>query len=427
MVTEQEEKIRISVIMYGGLSYGGAHRQVIRLLCNLDKSKFDITYFWCVPKQDTGSTFVWPELDYNNISLLESSGVKVVEFHANGRDVRKKHHPWIDTNFFDLFHESDYDLVFASRAGYPEYPFTRIAKPIIEWNVFGCVDNSSNLVYSVHSSDWTYGNWKSQAPACHGEVVYPSVPMPALCISLRADLAIPDDEIVFGFHQRVDDHIYGEQALRAYALALPRFQVKTRFLILGGSGHYKSLAAALDVPVIFLPVTKDYEGVSKFLNTLNIFAHSGGAGETLAITIQEAMIHGKAIITMDIPGKPNGQIGTMRGKGFVANNVEHYSELMLNLAHDVALRTTAATEAVVIAERLYSNQAVAHAFEKIFTEKYNEFKRKPIKISKSIYLNDWLESHQHIRAALSFVTSIFRRPLKAILKLSRLLKNFHPS
>jgi len=83
------------MIMYGGLSYGGAHRQTIRLACALDPERFAINYFWCKPNPDLHSDFVWPELDYSNIELMRSHGINVIEFQTRTRDISHRYQRWI--------------------------------------------------------------------------------------------------------------------------------------------------------------------------------------------------------------------------------------------------------------------------------------------------------------------------------------------
>jgi len=380
--------------MYGGLSYGGAHRQMIRLLCALDKTKYRIVYFWCVPKPDLNSTFVWPELDYSNIKLLESNGIEVVEFTSNGRDVAKKYHPWIDTNFFEIFKKYKTDLIFSSRAGYPEYPFVKLREPIVEWNVFGCVDNSSNLVYSVHSSDWTFNAWSRQNPNCRGEVIYPPVPNPVGIESFKEELKIELEDIVLGFHQRDDDHIYGEQAMRAYAILRPEVARNAKFVVLGGSEKYKMLASKLGINVHFLPIAKDYRDVSKFLNTLDIFTHTGGAGETLAITVQEAMIHGLPVVTMRLEDVPNGQIETLHGAGLVVNTIEEYSMAICELIQNDKKRSDLGSFAKQIAIDNYNYKIAVDKFDRVFNEISKKYINVKFRKSITVCLNEFFGDNE---------------------------------
>lgn len=381
-----EMPVNVSVIMYGGLSYGGAHRQMIRLLCSMNTSKFNFTYFWCRPNQDIGSDFVWPELDYSNIILMESHGIRVIEFSARTRDISKRFHPWIDTDFFEKYSEVKTDLIFCCRAGYPEYPFVKLREPVVEWNIFGCTDSSANLVHSVLISEWSYQQWRKNAPNRSGEIIYPSVPAPADVRPLRQSLAIESDTVVLGFHQRVDEHIYGEQALRAYALALPHLKRKSRFIIVGGSQRYRSLAAELGIPVLFLPVMKAYEDVSAFLLSLDIFSHSGGAGEAHGTVIQEAMMHGLAVVTMRVPGCADGQVGTMADTGIVTDTVNDYAAAIVTLVNDSTARADHGGRARKHALHNYSSAVVASKFERLLIEKAAAYQGRKFRPFDSVNL-----------------------------------------
>jgi len=376
MAVTQDHLIHISMIMYGGLSYGGAHRQTIRLACAMDKSRFAITYFWCKPNPDLHSDFVWPELDYSNIELMRSNGINVVEFTARTRDIAHKYHRWIDTNFFEEYAKVKTDLIFASRAGYPEYPFIMLREPIIEWNIFGCADASPNIVYSAAISHWAQANWKKVGLNKESEIIYPAVPAPADVPSIRNQLGIPENTVALGFHQRQDDHIYAEHALRAYAAALPQLDKPSCFIIVGGSPKYRVLAQQLQVDVHFAPIAKDYETVSSFLNTLDIFAHSGGAGEAHGTVIQEAMMHALPSITMLIEGKADGQVGTMAGSGIVTRSVEEYASAIVELVNDQQRRRQLGELASRIALEHYAVEPVVRRFEEIFTEKAATYRNR---------------------------------------------------
>ncbi|MBG7620177.1 glycosyltransferase family 4 protein [Herbaspirillum sp. AP02] len=397
MKNSSDQRIHISMIMYGGLSYGGAHRQTIRLACALDPGRFAINYFWCKPNPDLHSDFVWPELDYSNIELMRSHGINVIEFQTRTRDISHRYQRWIDTTFFEEYNKVRTDLVFASRGGYPEYPFILLREPVIEWNIFGCADRSANLIYSAAISHWAHETWRQAALPVEAEIVYPAVPGPAEVADLRGQLGIDAETIVLGFHQRQDDHIYGEHALRAYAQALPLLEKPSRFLIVGGSPKYRRLAAELDIDVGFLPIAKDYEAVSSFLHTLDIFAHSGGAGEAHGTVIQEAMMHALPSITMLIEGKADGQVGTMAGTGMVTRSVAEYAAAITELVNDENRRKTLGAMAHNIAHERYAIAPVARHFEKVFLEKATAYRRRRFSRINRVAVDYFVESTPLLR------------------------------
>lgn len=371
-----DRRIRISVIMYGGLSYGGAHRLLIRMLCHLDMNRFKVTYFWCEPGEDIGSDFVWPELDYSNISLLKAHDIDVVQFKVAGRDIRNRYHPWFTSDFFDRYGEIETDVVLTSRSGHTEYPFLLLREPVVEWNIFGDADRSPNLVHSVATSDWTHRRWLQRAVRKSSSLIYPGVPEPTDAASLRTELGIPAEAVVLGFHQRNDDNIYGEHALRAYAQALPRLSTATAFVILGGSPKYRRLADELGVEVRILPIAKDSDTVSRFLKTLDVFAHSGGAGEALGVVFQEAMMHSLPSITMLLPDRADGQVATMAGSGIVTSSVDEYAAAIVELVNSEQRRRDLGEIGHGVAVAKYTMPAVGREFSDLLESVYHQYRGK---------------------------------------------------
>lgn len=415
MAAVPDQRIHISMIMYGGLSYGGAHRQTIRLACAMDMTRFAVNYFWCKPNQDLHSDFVWPELDYSNIELMKSHGINVIEFTARTRDISNKYHRWLDTTFFEEYAKVKTDLVFASRGGYAEFPFIMLREPIIEWNIFGCADVSPNIVYSAAISHWAHTNWEKGHIDKESEIIYPAVPDPAEVGDMRQNLNISDEIIVLGFHQRQDEHIYGEHALRAYAAALPHLEKPSCFIIVGGSPKYQNLAVELHVDVKFVPVAKNYETVSSFLRTLDIFAHSGGAGEAHGTVIQEAMMHGLPSITMLLEGKADGQVGTMAGAGVVTRSINEYAQAIIDLVNDDNRRLVLGTKAREIANERYAIAPVTRRFEEIFTEKAEKYRGRRFSRMNRVVLDYLIESSpllKRIYARLSFLRRFSDWPSK---------------
>lgn len=372
-----KKKINISIITYAGISYGGAHRQVIRMACALDKKKFNVRFFWCRHNKDIGSSFIFPKLDFNNLKILKKNKVDVVEFKVESRDIRRRYHPWINTNFWTVFNKYETDLVFSARSGHPEYPVSFMKYPVIEWNVFASIDTSKNLVMSVSQSNWVQEKWlKSGGDPSKNTLIYPFVPLPQTEKNLRESLGVRKDEILIGFHQREDDGIYGEQALQAYSMLSSRLRIKTRFVILGGSNKYLALARKLKLDLIKLPIATNFNDVSLFLNSLDIYAHSGGAGETLCIAIQEAMIHSLPIITMDIDNKPNAQISTLKNSGIIVNNVEEYSKKLDFLIRNKGDRIRHGEIAKKNAINEYSEKSCMIKFTNLFFDMHKKYKNK---------------------------------------------------
>lgn len=402
-------RIRVSVVMYGGLSYGGAHKLIIRMLCHLDMTRFKVTYFWCEPGEDIGSDFVWPELDYSNIDLLRAHGVDVVQFSVAGRDTRNRYHPWLETDFFERYREVETDVVLTSRSGHTEYPFFLLREPVVEWNIFGDADRSANLVHSVATSDYTHRRWLKRAVRKPNSIIYPGVPEPAEAESFRQELGIGADVVVLGFHQRNDDNIYGEHTLRAYAKALPQLSEGTAFIILGGSPRYLALIQELGVHVHVLPIAKNPTAISRFLRTLDIFAHSGGAGEALGVVFQEAMMHSLPSITMLLQGRPDGQVATLAGSGIVTRSVTEYAEAIVELVNSKERRKQLGKLGHAVAVSKYAMPAVGREFSNLLQRVYQKYEGRKFSPDYRAQIDMLLESSPSYRELKSLLRRAVRR------------------
>jgi FkbM family methyltransferase len=368
--------INISFVHYGGLTYAGAQRQAMRLACSLDKQRFKVRYFWCRHQRSGGSTAPFPKICPELADELLAAGVEVIEFQVGYRELGVLGYPWSETDFFELFAKYPTDIVFSVRAGEPEYPFIKIDKPLVEWNVFGIVDPSPNLVYSVAVSPWIRNLWLSNGgnPEKSG-VCLSSVSQPTTD-SLRKKFGIAKEELVVGFHQRDDNHLAAPYIFEALAAIRSKGRPLPRIMILGGGSLYKELASQFKLDVIFLPLTPDFNEVSRFLNTLDIFTHNGAAGESLGIAIQEAMAHGLPIVSMKGPN--NGHIEVVGGAGRVCSTQEEYTAFLETLLFDVAERENRSRAARTRAESVFSAETVAGYFSRVFEGVYAQYCAKPM-------------------------------------------------
>ena len=123
---------KIAFIKYGGLAAGGTEIHLQTLAANLPSNTFDIDYFYCDATKYIGSNWKHPDTDIYRKQYLENSNVNLIKFHVEAKDITKPYHPWLGTDFWQKFNETDYDLIISARAGHPEYPFTQILNtPII--------------------------------------------------------------------------------------------------------------------------------------------------------------------------------------------------------------------------------------------------------------------------------------------------------
>jgi glycosyltransferase involved in cell wall biosynthesis len=371
--------INITFIQYGGMTY----RTVKNLAIKLDKSKFNVNYMWCKPGIDLYSSFTHPvpldkEVDLQTKELT-NAGVNVLEFIVNERFIPDPNLPWRGTNFWKIYNSIDTDVVFTWRSGRQEYPFCHISEPVVEWNVFGGYDKSINIVKSLAISPWCQEDFiKNGGKKEDSEVVFLPLSPPSTTKNLRNELNIDNDTIVCGMHQRVEDAIFDKHSLNAIKFAMQNSNKKIDFIFLGGSKKYKEYASFLGIKGHFLKSSMDYNFISEFLNTLNIYTHSRRDGETLGAAIQEAMIHSLPVVSHT--SQWNAHIDTIGPGGVVLDSQSEYSETLLQWIENFDAAKEIGEKGCDFANGRYSWERVLLQVEKVFEDVYK---------NKSKLILDW--------------------------------------
>ena len=117
--------INIAFIKFGGLSSGGTEVSFQNVAINLSK-KYNVDYLYCDSAPYIGSDWIHPDTDIFRKKIIEKSDVKLKKFVVGYKDVTTRIHKWINTDFWKIFDEKKYDLIFFTNAGAPEYPYTEI-------------------------------------------------------------------------------------------------------------------------------------------------------------------------------------------------------------------------------------------------------------------------------------------------------------
>lgn len=342
-------KYKIAFIKFGGLSAGGTERWLQMMAANVDRTRFDIDYYYCDAAPYIGLDYKHSNTDPHRKKYMEDHGVNLIKFHVGAKDITKPHHPWIDTDFWDVFDGSKYDLVQTAKAGHPEYPYVEMKNKVVEYvTLSGMVDHSPNIVKSIHISHWSKDVWlKAGGNPEKAEVIYIPVEEPCTKYTFREELGIPGDAIVCGFHQRNDDNIASEIQLAAiHRIDDPRVHT----VVLGGGSSYREQVSKLGMrKVHFLPHTGDQHVISKFLNTLDIYTHGRSDGETFGTVLAEAMFHGKPCISHYAKNGSNAMQETIGPAGYVVHSVDEYRRVLKRFVRDPDLRMSLGR-----AGRLYS-------------------------------------------------------------------------
>lgn len=320
-------KIKIAFIKFGGLAATGTEKWYQVIAANLPEDEFIVDYYYCDAAPYIGSDFEHPTTDESRLNFMNSSSVNLIKFNVGYKDVRTYTHPWVHTNFWEVFNESKYDIITSARAGHPEFPWLHMdKKPKVDFITLpNMADRESRNIYkTVHISRYQADSWLRAG----GNSDYEIIPLfsehiPEEGENLKQELGL-EDKIVYGMHQRDCDGIYSPIPLEAYS-AIENENVA--FLLMGGSPLYRNQAKELNLKNFkHLNFSGDSSKINKFLRTLDVYSHGRKDGETFGHSIAEGMSYGCPAISHAAPAM--GHVETIGDAGFVANSTKEYSSLM---------------------------------------------------------------------------------------------------
>lgn len=293
--------IKIAFIKFGGMAMGGTETVLQTIAANLPKNEFKVDYFYCDAAPYLGSDYKHIDTDPSRVEYVKKNGVNLIKFTVKYKDVRTPTHDWVDTNFWETFTESKYDLIMTGRSGHPEYPFTLInSTPIIDSiHLPGMAENKSNTYKTVLLSQEQKQKWIDAGGAANKAIIIPNpIDIPSVSEDFRKELGLVP-HFIFGFHQRPNNEIYSPIPLEAYKEIETN---NTAFILLGGGTHYRDQARQLNLKNIhFLESCGDTQVIHKFLNTLDVFAHGRKDGEQCSCAIIEAMSHSLPFVSHTAP------------------------------------------------------------------------------------------------------------------------------
>ncbi len=358
-------KGRIAFVKFGGLSAGGTERWLQTMAVLMQQRGFTIDYFYCDAAPYIGSDFVHPDTDEHRKEFLESQGIRLIKFHVRFKDVTKATHDWVDTDFWEVFDSANYDLVQTGKAGPSEYPYHLLNVPVVEYVTLSAgVDHSTNIAWSIHCSQWQRKQWMNSGGDVSRSSIIPVIPdMPVTKDNLRVALGIPGDSFVAGLHQRDNEDIFSDWPLNAYQ----HLPTDTHFILLGGSNKYVTQADNLGINNFHkLPHSADPQIIGRFLNSLDVYLHGRKDGETFGNVLAEAMLHGVPCISHYSASGANAQVETIGPGGFFLKSRSEYTDKLLKLHSDPALRKNLGVLGKKHAEKYYGAELAADWLEGLY-------------------------------------------------------------
>ena len=380
------DKIKIAFIKFGGLAAGGTEKYLQQIAANLPKERFEIDYFYCDAAPYIGSDYKHGDTDPLRVKYMQDAGVNLIKFNVKYKDVTTPTHDWVNTDFWQKFDETKYDLVQAARSGHPEYPFTKIKKtPIIDSiHLPGMVDNQENIAKVIHISETNKRTWvNSGGDEKRTEVVY--LPIEPLEVpkddNFRKKFNI-ENKFVVGLHQRSDENIFSPLPLSAFS-ELPGDD--NVFILLGGSSKHAEQAKDLKIKnFIHIPFTSDMKDVYRFLNTLDVYLHGRRDGEVNSQAIAEALSVGMPIVS-HVGFVTNGHVETIGNAGYVHGHYDSYLFDVINYKENKGLRLWIAEKARNRFTQMYSFPIIMNKIVSIYEEVVLSKKDKD-----EPWLKDWL-------------------------------------
>lgn len=357
--------MKVAFVKFGGLSAGGTERFLQNLAVGLAKEKFTVDYYYSDTAPYLGSDYIHADTDPHREEFVKNSDVNLIKVDIGYKDIRVPTHDWINTNFWDLFNEDEYDVVISGRAGHPEYPFNKMKKvPIINILTLNAgIDNQDNIYKNIHLSEWSANVWKREGgDSSKLEIQGIIQEMDDEPGNFRDKYGI-EDKFVYGFHQRDSEHISSTIPLEAYKKIESD---DTAFLLLGGSYVHTNKAKELEIKNFYhIPHSGDSKVIHKFLNTLDVFSHGRKDGETYGTVFVEAMYHKKPCLSHKAASNGHVEVVGNSGKVVEYNDIDTYSREMFRLKEDKEYYNTLSKNAFYRYENNYSYDAGMTKFTQI--------------------------------------------------------------
>lgn len=321
--------MKLAFAKFAGLASGGVEKYLQTIAIIMKNAGHDVDYYYTNAAPITTTSWVHPDNDEKRKKLMEENDINLIYVNVHHRE----NNTWVGDDFFEKFNEDDYDFLITAGNGEPEYPYVnlkniKIIHTVHGWHPF----DQDNIVKSVLISEWQSEKWianggnKDKLEIIPGVVLVPEKQES----TVRKELNIPEEDFVYGLHQRNDEGITSLVSLQAFSM-IDRPDV--HFILLGGSNRHRQYASTLQNKNIhFLEHTSNVDRLHDFLGSLDVYAHARIDGEVCSACITEAMYHGTPVVTH--PGLNMGHLEQIKDGGKMCSSVNEYYEEMLKLKDD---------------------------------------------------------------------------------------------
>ena len=357
---------KLNVMHYvGGLNYAGTNRTMERFVREMDKKKFNVFVLYneisneLYNKTDELSRLEW---------FKEIPNITLVPFKMWDRENISEYYSPYKTNFFEVIESlpEKINIFHFHRSGHTEWPITPKTKhlfdKLVETNIFAGDDNVMNLDLSLCVSKHIFDRKSNKK---NTKILYNGVESPKTTENLRDKLKIDESTFVFGRIGR--DSNFTEISLRAFKEVETRRQ-NVKYIIVNPCYHTKQFVESQEIKnVIFLDKIIDDVEISKFFNTIDCLAHYRSDGESCGVNIQEAMIHGKPVIS-HISDTFNAQQEVIGNAGYVVNNSYEYFAKMMTLIDHKNIYNELSNNAKFLSNNKYRIDIVTRELEKHYLE-----------------------------------------------------------
>jgi 2-polyprenyl-3-methyl-5-hydroxy-6-metoxy-1,4-benzoquinol methylase len=333
------KKLKIAFIATSGLWYGGTEKCTQKQAIALREAGHDVDYFYTATTHYTNGNS-HPGLDWATKNHVESFGIRTIPVQCESIDALNPQKEWNNTDLFNIFNASNYDVVIGNHKGEPMWPYSVI--------------KNSNVIEVVHGTDFSRGTssyadgyilitpyqmplWQKGGGVVSKTSIIPQMVMieqPKINND-RARWELPENKIIFGMHQGARSGLFSHVVLEAFSKISSE---ENFFVILGGDPEYTNQANKLGLKNFKqIPSVSDPEQISSFLSCLDVFAHGRFDGEVSSSSIIEAMSRSLPIISHPSVYN-NGHLEQLRNAGIIVETFEDYSKAMYLLQTNASVR-----------------------------------------------------------------------------------------